>query len=105
VFRRKGYRVKVRGRRGDEGVDQELSQPDGKRAIVQCKRHQNAIGPEIARELYGTLMHEQASHAFLVTTAEISDATRRWAAGKSMTLIDGATLVEIAHALLGNEKN
>jgi HJR/Mrr/RecB family endonuclease len=96
LFRQKGYAVKMRGRSGDRGVDLELLKPEGKRAIVQCKRYSNAIGPDIARELYGTLIHEESAHAFLVTTADISDATRQWAEGKSMTLIDGKTLAQLA---------
>ena len=44
-------------------------------------------------------MHEGVAHAFLVTTADISDAARAWSQGKPMTLIDGATLVEIAQSL------
>lgn len=99
LFRHKGYRVKWRGRRGDHGVDLELIQPGGKKAIVQCKRYQHLVGPEIVRELYGTLIHEQAAHAFLVTTADISTAARQWARGKPMTLIDGQTLALIAVAL------
>jgi restriction system protein len=99
LFRNKGYRVMMRGRSGDRGVDLELMKPDGKRAIVQCKRYRRKIGPEIARELYGTLLHEKAAHAFLVTTAGISDATRTWARGKSMTLIDGPTLQGIIAVL------
>ena len=99
LFRQKGYRVKLRGSSGDMGVDLELTQTSGKRAIVQCKRYRNTVGPEIIRELYGTLVHERAAHAFLVTTADISDAARQWARGKPMTLIDGATLVKIAEAL------
>lgn len=99
LFRRKGYRVKERGRSGDRGVDLELTKPGGKKAIVQCKRYRSQIGPDIARELYGTLVHERAAHAFLVTTASISKATRDWAKGKPMTLIDGETLVEVAASL------
>jgi restriction endonuclease Mrr len=45
------------------------------------------------------LIHEGAAHAFLVTTAEISEATRQWAQGKSMTLVDGETLLQIAAEL------
>jgi restriction endonuclease Mrr len=41
------------------------------------------------------MMHEGVAHAFLVTTAEISQASKEWAAGKPMTLIDGQTLVQI----------
>lgn len=99
LFRQKGYRVHVRGRSGDLGVDLVLIRPGGKRAIVQCKRYRNTLGPEIVRELFGTLIHEGVSHAFLVTTAEISESAREWARGKPMTLIDGRTLVEIAQSL------
>ena len=98
VFRQKGYRVKLRGRSGDMGVDLELTKPDGKKAIVQCKRYKHTIGPDIVRELYGTLIHEQVAHAFLVTTAAISDSARQWAQGKPLTLIDGDTLTQIATA-------
>ncbi|WP_420631432.1 restriction endonuclease [Candidatus Leptofilum sp.] len=99
LFRQKKYRVTVRGRSGDLGVDLMLTRTGGKRAIVQCKRYRSTIGPVIVRELYGTLIHEGVAHAFLVTTANISDSARSWAQGKPMTLIDGSTLVEIAHSL------
>jgi hypothetical protein len=99
LFRQKGYKVTQRGRSGDQGVDLELAQPGGKRAIVQCKRYQRAIGPDVVRELYGTLVHERVAHAFLVTTAPISDSARDWARGKPITLIDGKLLIEIATIL------
>lgn len=99
LFRRKGYKATVRGRSGDHGVDIELLNPVGRRAIVQCKRYQNTVGEDTVRELYGTIIHEQAIHGFLVTTAEISDAAHVWSHGKPITLVDGATLVQIAAAL------
>lgn len=99
LFRQKGYKVSVRGRSGDLGVDLVITRSGGRRAIAQCKRYRNTIGPDIVRELYGTLIHEGVSHAFLVTTAEISEAARAWAQGKPMTLIDGHTLVDIAQSL------
>lgn len=102
LFRQKGYKVTQRGRSGDQGVDLELVRRGGKRAIVQCKRYQRAIGPDVVRELYGTLVHERVAHAFLVTTAPISDAARDWARGKPITLIDGKLLVETAERLTVN---
>jgi hypothetical protein len=100
LFRKKGYAVTHRGGSGDRGVDLELSdRRTGRRAIVQCKRYQNTVGAKTVRELYGTLLHELAYHAFLVTTADISDAARSWADGKPITLIDGATLVRIDSSL------
>lgn len=97
IFRRKGYTVRLRGGSGDLGVDLEIINQHGKRAIAQCKRYQNTVGAEVVRELYGTLIHERVAHAFLVTTADISDAARDWAQGKPITLIDGQTLIQIAH--------
>ena len=99
LFRHKGYRVKLRGRSGDQGVDLELVKRGGKRAIVQCKRYQRTISPDVVRDLYGTMMHERVAHAFLVTTADISDASRQWAVGKPITLIDGKTLAQIVAEL------
>lgn len=104
LFRRKGYKVTLRGRTGDQGVDVELIKPDGQRAIVQCKRYRTTVGSETVRELFGTLIHERAAYAFLVTTAEISTAARSWAHNKPITLIDGQTLVQIALSLHRQQK-
>jgi restriction system protein len=99
LFRQRGYRVKHRGRTGDMGVDLELANGNGRRAIVQCKRYRNTVGPEVIRELYGTLIHEKVAHGFLVTTGEISQAAREWANGKPLTLIDGEMLVQLVSAV------
>ncbi len=99
LFRKKGYAVTVRGRSGDHGVDLELLSENGRRAVVQCKRYRNPIGPDIVRELFGTMIHERVHHSFLVTTADISPAAREWAENKPITLIDGSTLVQIAASL------
>lgn len=99
LFRSKGYKVKIRGRKGDRGVDIELNRSDGRSAIVQCKRYRHTIGPDIVRELFGTMVHERVHHAFLVTTANISNAAREWAYTKPITLIDGQSLVQIANSL------
>jgi hypothetical protein len=95
LFQQQEYQVYRRGGSGDLGVDLELIHRDGRRAIVQCKRYQHNVGPDAVRELFGTLVHERAHHAFLVTTAEISTAARAWAQGKPITLIDGRSLVQI----------
>jgi hypothetical protein len=102
LFEQRGYRVSVRGRSGDLGVDLELIGQDGRRAIVQCKRYRHAIGPDVVRELFGTMVHEMAVHGFLVTTANISDAARDWARGKPISLIDGETLAQLSSSLSGN---
>jgi restriction system protein len=103
LFRKKGYKVALRGGSGDKGVDLELQQAGGRRAIVQCKRYRRPVGPEVVRELFGTLVHERVSHAFLVTTADISNSARDWAQGKPMTLIDGNLLAQVSDKLMDVE--
>jgi HJR/Mrr/RecB family endonuclease len=105
LFRKKGYQVTLRGRSGDHGVDLEIESFGNRRAIVQCKRYRNPIGPDIVRELFGTMIHEGVQHAFLVTTADISPAAQDWARNKPMTLIDGPALVKIAGTLNAGEVN
>ena len=64
LFERRGYHVEVRGRAGDLGVDLALTRADGRRAVVQCKRYRHQVGPDIVRELFGTMVHERAFHGF-----------------------------------------
>jgi hypothetical protein len=97
LFRQRGYQVKRRGGRGDHGVDLEIRQANGKKAVVQCKRYTNTVGPDVVRELFGTLIHERAAHAFLVTSADISTAARQWASNKPITLIDGQALLALGN--------
>ena len=99
LFRKRGHRVIMRGGSGDHGVDLELVSGDGRRAVVQCKRYRDTVGEKTVRDLFGTLLHERASRAFLVTTADISEAAVQWARGKPITLINGDQLVEIATAM------
>ncbi len=103
LFRKKGYTVTHRGRSGDKGVDLELERTGGKRAIVQCKRYRRPVGPEVVRELFGTLVHERVSHAFLVTTANISKSAREWTQDKPMTLIDGSLLIQVSENMMQKE--
>lgn len=99
LFERRGYTVEVRGRSGDLGVDLALRRIDGRLAIVQCKRYRHTVGPDVVRELFGTMVHERAAHGFLVTTADISDGARAWAADKPITLIDGRSLAALSDDL------
>jgi hypothetical protein len=99
IFRHKGFRVRHRGRSGDHGVDLEILAPSGRLGIVQCKRYRSTVGEKVVRDLFGTMAHEQAAHAFLVTAGSISESARAWAEGKPITLVDGCRVVELAQEL------
>lgn len=98
IFARQGYAVENTPDVADGGVDIIVTDRQGRRAIVQCKRYRSTVGEATVRELYGAMIHHDAGMAFLVTTANISDAARRWAAGKPIDLIDGARLEALARA-------
>jgi restriction system protein len=98
LFARQGYDVENIRDVKDGGVDIVVTDPAGRRAIVQCKLYRNVVGEPIVRDLYGALIHHDAHMGYLVTNSNISSAARRWAAGKPIALIDGPQLVELSHA-------
>ncbi len=99
IFRHKGFKVRHRGGSGDHGVDLEVFTRSGRLGVVQCKRYRSTVGEVVVRDLYGTMLHEGAAHAYLATAGVISEAARRWAEGKPITLVDGERLLELAREL------
>lgn len=99
IFAHKGFQVRHRGKTGDHGVDLEVIPTSGRLGIVQCKRYRSTVGEQVVRDLYGTMQHEGAAHAFLVTAGKISAAAHAWAAEKPMTLVDGDRLQELVQGL------
>lgn len=93
IFERRGYTVSTTVTSGDEGVDLLVRQ--GRRlAVVQCKRYKGNVGSPLIRDLYGTMLHNGADEAYMVTTGSISNQARNWCQGKPIHLIDGIALVE-----------
>jgi restriction system protein len=95
TYRALGFWVRRVGKAGDHGVDLEMRSSNGKRWIVQCKRYRDSVGEATIRELYGTLIHEKAHRAVLVTSAEITPPAEKWAHGKPIDLVDGHALLKL----------
>jgi restriction system protein len=96
LFQLIGYQVKNTQEVADHGIDLLVSDGHVRYGLVQCKRYRGTVGEPVVRDLYGTLMHENADCAWLVTTGGISRQAREWSIGKPMELWDGQTLVELA---------
>ncbi|MDQ3811235.1 MAG: restriction endonuclease [Chloroflexota bacterium] len=102
-FRTRGYLVRHVGvtrasEVGDHGVDLFVERR-GERAIVQCKKFGLwKVGEPTVRGLYGTLMHERADRAYLVTTGRATQPARSWVVGKPIEIWDAAYLVEAGMA-------
>ena len=93
LFRLLGYRSENTQDVADHGIDLVVSNGSIHRGLVQCKRYRGTVGEPTVRDLYGTLIHEGADYAWLVTTGGISRQAREWAGGKPIELWDGQKLV------------
>lgn len=87
LFANDGWDVYTTPVTRDEGVDLFLEK-DGVKAIVQCKTYKKVLGPNAARDLYGTMTAQNASHAYLAAPGGFSAATKTFCGGKPITLLD-----------------
>jgi restriction system protein len=95
IYRELGYSARHNGQAGDHGVDLDVRTPTGERWVVQCKRWRGSVGEATVRELFGTLLHEGADRAVLVTSADITPPAEAWARGKPIDLVDGPALLRM----------
>jgi len=87
VFRDIGFTAEVSKRGGDGGVDIVLRH--GQRTIaVQCKRYKSAVGPHVARDLWGTMHHLGYEEGCIVTTTGFTKGVQDFVHGKNIRLID-----------------
>jgi restriction system protein len=96
IFVRQGYQAINTPDVKDGGIDVLVYDRYGQQAVVQCKRYRGTVGEAVVRELYGTMVGNGATYAYLITTGAISAAAERWARGKPIELIDGRRLMEIS---------
>ena len=100
LFRQDGYLVEQTPSSGDQGVDLILRK-DGQVTVVQCKSHRNPVGPAVARELYGSLLHFGADSAILACTGGFTQGVKDFVRGKPIVLISALDLVSMGEPLLG----
>lgn len=81
-----GYDIALTPASGDQGIDIVLNK-DGREYIVQCKAHKKPIGPAVARELYGTLLHSKADEAILASLVGCTAGTKDFIRDKPIKLI------------------
>ena len=95
LFEAYGHRATVMGGNGDHGVDVLVLTGEGEKWIVQCKRYSGSVGEPVVRDLFGTMLHEAAQKAYLITTGGLTRQAVDWAAGKPIVLYDGDGLVKL----------
>ncbi len=95
IFRSNGFKATLSGGQADHGVDLVVMNDQGERWIVQCKRYSGSVGEPVVRDLYGTLLHEEAQGAYLMTTGTFTKNAQEWATGKPIILYDGDALIDL----------
>ena len=93
---RLGYRVETTPLSGDGGVDLILRNNSGKKVVVQCKSYKSPVGPAVARELYGSMMHFGADRAVLVCPAGFTRGAVEFVRGKEIDLVSASKLIDLA---------
>ncbi len=102
LFKKMGYDVLLTKASRDEGIDLIISK-NGKKSVVQCKRYSGTVGQPVVRDLYGSMIHNRAENAYLITTGVFSLPTQTWVSGKPIQLVDGKMLVEWIETILGKD--
>jgi hypothetical protein len=99
LFQLMGYGVVNTRDVADHGIDLIVSNERVRCGLVQCKRYRATLGESTVRELYGTMIHENADYGWLITTGGVSRQALEWANGKPIELWDGQMLVAKARRL------
>jgi restriction system protein len=97
IFEGLGYKTKVVGGSGDEGIDI-IAHKDGKRFFIQCKR-KDRVPPKEVREFAGSIRDlKENEKGFLVTTGGFTEEGKVFAKDNpiEIELIDGFRLERLA---------
>ena len=95
-LREAGFSVSVTGGPGDNGIDI-LARRRSELVAVQCKRYRTAVvGPQMVRELLGSMTAMSATRGILVTTGTVTRKAEQYASQQrhAIELWDGPYLVK-----------
>lgn len=98
IFKNMGYQITNTPYSGDGGIDLILTTENKlikQKIIVQCKYWSHSIGAPVIRDLYGTLMDNDADKAILITNNTFTEQAIHFAKNKPLQLIDGIKLREL----------
>lgn len=95
LFRQKGYDALVSKAGGDGGIDIVLTSGNEKIA-VQCKAHNKAVAPSVARDLYGTMIAGGFYKGMIVSKNGFTKGVYDFVKGKQIELLDMEDLIKMA---------
>lgn len=100
TYARKGYSVEETGGHGADGGVDLILRGNAETVYVQCKQWRaRQVGVDKVRELFGVITAESANRGVLVTSGTFTNDAKAFAAGKPITLVDGAILAQFVRAV------
>lgn len=100
AFRRQGYSVDENHQPGPDGGIDLILHKDGRRTLVQCKQwKRQQVGVAIVREMYGLMVHHNASAVKIVSTGTFTRDAENFADGKPIELVNGEQLLWMIRAI------
>lgn len=90
-FQRYGFHnITVTQLSADFGVDIYMTCPDGKKAVVQCKRYNKpTVGRPTVQQTYGAMKLVKAKRCYVVTTGRFTSAALELGKRRDISLLDG----------------
>lgn len=93
-FERMGYSVSFTPDGADGGVDV-ISRKGSETFLIQCKQWRaTQVGVSVVRELFGVMVAQGATGAFVVSIGPFSAEAEAFAEGRNIKLIDAHTLLK-----------
>jgi restriction system protein len=96
LFSKIGLESRLTRSSRDGGIDVVAFDPRpvfGGKYVIQAKRYRNTVDVSAVRDLYGSMMNENAAKGILVTTSSFGPDARAFAKDKPIELIDGQNLL------------
>lgn len=87
VYRAQGYEAEVSKEGGDGGIDL-LLRKDGEETVVQCKAHNKAVAPAVARDLYGTMISNHYTKGMIISKNGFTKGVYDFVEDKNIELVD-----------------
>lgn len=93
-----GYDAIVSKEGGDGGIDIVLSK-GGEKIAVQCKAHNKAVAPAVARDLFGTMTSGGYKKGMIVSKNGFTKGVYEFVKDKNIELVDLDVLIQMVNDL------
>lgn len=98
LYRKYGYDAVVSKAGGDGGIDIVLTKGEEKIA-VQCKAHNKAVAPAVARDLFGTMISGGYKKGMIVSKNGFTKGVYDFVKDKDIELVDMDSLIQMVNNL------